>query len=316
MAIAIVFPGQGSQSVGMVSDLAETYPLVQELYQSASEVLNYDLWQRVDRGPKEELDRTECTQPAMLVAGVAVWQIAVASGSWRPQFLAGHSLGEYAALVCAGAIDFIDAVKLVAERGRLMQAAVPAGVGAMAAVLGLEDAQIVELCRAHSGAQIVSGANFNSPGQVVIAGHKEAVDQVMLAAKTLGAKRSLLLPVSVPSHCALMTPAAKQFAEYLQQVTVRAPLIPIVHNYNVKMLSSPTEIRQALVRQLDNPVLWSDSIRWQIKQGVTRFVECGPGKVLAGLIKRIDKSVAVDSLGDSSALHEFLKARQEEVADV
>lgn len=287
---AFTFPGQGSQSVGMLDALAAEYPTVKQLFERASEVLGKDLWLIVSKDPNNELGATQNTQPIMLVAGYAVWEVWKNLGGLMPTWLAGHSLGEYTALVCAEAISFEDAVRLVDKRGELMQSAVPDGAGAMAAILGLEDHQVVQLCADVAEGEIVSAVNFNAEGQVVIAGQAAAVHRAIAAAKTVGAKRALLLPVSVPSHCQLMHPAAQKFAGDLADVNFSTPNIPLVHNVDVASHSSPEVIRHVLKEQLYQPVRWVETIRFFHEQGVARFVECGPGKVLLGLNKRIAKA--------------------------
>jgi [acyl-carrier-protein] S-malonyltransferase len=308
-SLAFVFPGQGSQSVGMLQELATEYAIVMDTFQEASEVLGYDLWQLVAGGPAEQLNQTEYTQPAMLVAGVAVWRVWCNSSPVRPAWMAGHSLGEYTALVCAGAIAFSDAVGLVRERARLMQGAVPAGVGAMAAILGIDDAKVVELCEKISTADaLVTAANFNAPGQIVIAGHKSAVEQCAEAAKNAGAKRAVLLPVSVPSHCPLMAEAAGQFLQRLQSVSVTVPdLISVVHNVDVSVQTDVAAIRERLAQQLYGSVRWSETVSYLVNQGVAHFVECGPGKVLAGLGKRIAASAPIEPLYSPDSLKKALE---------
>lgn len=301
-SLAIVFPGQGSQSPGMLSELAASYPLVNETFAEASDVLGYDLWTLTQDGPEEELNRTDKTQPAMLAAGVAVWRVWRRAGGAVPGVMAGHSLGEYAALVCAGALEFTEAISLVEERGRCMQSAVPAGVGAMAAILGLDDATIIDVCHRAAAGEVVSPVNFNSPGQVVIAGNAAAVERAIVLAKEAGAKRALPLAVSVPSHCALMQPAAEQFAERLAQTTISTPAIAVMQNVDAAIHERPDVIRENLAKQLYCPVQWVLSVQHLSGQGVTRIVEAGPGKVLAGLCKRIDKSIASASIFDSASL--------------
>lgn len=308
MKIACVFPGQGSQAVGMLAELAAAYPVVRETFDGASRALGYDLWQLTQQGPDTELNRTDRTQPAMLAAGVAVWRVWQQRGGVRPGYVAGHSLGEYTALVCADALALEPAVRLVAERGRYMQEAVPAGVGAMAAILGLEDAQVIEACAQAAQGEVVSAVNFNSPGQVVIAGHSTAVARAVEAAKQLGAKRAVLLPVSVPSHCSLMAPAAQRLADYLNDVEIRTPSIPVFNNVDVKLSDKPQEIRDALVRQLVSPVRWVEIIRAMAGNGVNVVVECGPGKVLAGLNKRIEREIMTMCIQDTASLDEALNA--------
>lgn len=288
---AFVFPGQGSQSVGMLDDLAAATPVVEQTFAEASDALGEDLWTLVSEGPEQELNRTDRTQPAMLAAGVAVWRALREKGAPAPSYLAGHSLGEYSALVCGGALDFAEAVRLVADRGRFMQEAVPQGQGSMAAVLGLDDQQVADVCAAAAQGEVVEPVNFNAPGQVVIAGTSAAVERAIAGAKQAGAKRAMPLPVSVPSHCALMEPAAERLAERLADVAVQAPAIPVVHNVDVALCDDPDGIRQRLVRQVHRPVRWVETVRFLGEHGVTTLVECGPGKVLAGLTRRIDKGL-------------------------
>ncbi|MGZ8095217.1 MAG: ACP S-malonyltransferase [Methylosarcina sp.] len=312
--LAFVFPGQGSQSVGMLNDLAATYPEVKQIFERASDVLDKDLWAMVADGPEDELNQTRNTQPAMLAAGYAVWRVWCKESAIRPAWIAGHSLGEYTALVCSEAISFEDGIKLVAARGNLMQEAVPPGVGAMAAILGLEDHEVVKICSKASettenrpvdeaNAELVSAANFNSPGQVVIAGTLAAVEKAITAAKEAGAKRAVLLPVSVPSHCALMKPAAEALSGYLQSIAIKTPNTTLIHNVDVIAHSAPDVIRGALVAQLYQPVRWVDTIKFMHEQGIIRFVECGPGKVLAGLNKRIVKEAEHMTLFDSESIN-------------
>jgi len=289
--LAMVFPGQGSQSVGMLSSLAETFSQVGETFAEASSVLGYDLWDRVQNGPAEALNQTACTQPAMLAAGVATWRCWQAKTDALPALMAGHSLGEYTALVCAGAIHFADAVALVEKRGEYMQNAVPAGVGAMAAILGLDDAQVEAVCVEAAQGEVVSAVNYNSPGQVVIAGNTSAVERAMELAKSAGAKRALPLPVSVPSHCSLMRPAAEQLAEQLSGIDIQTPVIPVIHNVDAVSHDDPAAIRAVLAAQLYRPVRWVGCVRVMHAQAISTLVEAGPGKVLAGLTKRIEKSL-------------------------
>jgi [acyl-carrier-protein] S-malonyltransferase len=285
--LAMVFPGQGSQAVGMLKSLGEAFPVVRETFAEASRVLGYDLWALTQEGPEAELNRTEKTQPAMLAAGVAAWRVWRGRGGTSPSVLAGHSLGEYTALVCAGAIDFADAVALVADRGRYMQDAVPAGAGAMAAILGLTDEQVVDACERAAEGEVVAAANFNSPGQVVVAGESASVQRVVALARQAGAKRAVVLPVSVPSHCALMRPAAERLAERLAGLAIRAPMVPVVHNVDARPRSEPQAIREALTDQLYRPVRWVECVRAMGAAGARTFVEAGPGKVLTGLQRRI-----------------------------
>jgi [acyl-carrier-protein] S-malonyltransferase len=310
-SFSIVFPGQGSQSVGMLSALSEAFPLVQETFSEASEALGYDLWQLVLEGPVEELNQTTKTQPAMLVAGVAVWRLWQAQGGPTPKLLAGHSLGEYTALVCAGAISFSDAVSLVADRGRFMQEAVPAGSGGMAAILGLDDDQVRAVCSQAAEGEVVEAVNFNSPGQVVIAGSKAAVDRACEGAKAAGAKRALPLPVSVPSHCALMQPAAKRLSERLAGIEIATPAIPVLHNVNVETASDSSAIRQLLAAQLHSPVRWVETVQKMAGEGIETLFEAGPGKVLAGLTKRIDKNLKGVGVFDPSTLSAALEIANE-----
>lgn len=305
---AIVFPGQGSQSVGMLAELASAYPVVQATFAEASSVLDYDLWALTQNGPESDLNQTDRTQPAMLAAGVAVWRAWQQQGGAQPAFLAGHSLGEYTALVCSGSLAFTDAVGLVAERGRRMQAAVPAGIGAMAAILGLDDDQVRLACSNAEQGEVVSAVNFNSPGQVVIAGHKAAVDRACEQAKAMGAKRALPLAVSVPSHSSLMRPAAEAFAATLAATDIKRPQIPVIHNTDISAHQDANAIRAALVQQLYSPVCWVETIQYLATQGITRIVEAGPGKVLVGLNKRIDKNIASVAAFDSASLAEALTA--------
>ncbi len=304
--LGIVFPGQGSQSIGMLKELASVHAVVQQTFAAASQVLGYDLWSLVQNGPEEELNQTAKTQPAMLAAGVAVWRVWRAQGGAEPMVMAGHSLGEYTALVCADALDFEDAVALVAERGRLMQEAVPAGEGAMAAILGLDDDQVRAVCAAAAQGEIVAAVNFNAPGQVVVAGRAAAVQRAMAIAKQTGAKRALALAVSAPSHCSLMLSAAERLAERLATVTITAPRIPVLHNADVATYSDAAAIRAALVRQLHQPVRWVETILAMRARGVARVLECGPGKVLAGLIKRIDATLPALPVYDAATLQQAL----------
>ncbi|MBS3963024.1 MAG: ACP S-malonyltransferase [Methylomonas sp.] len=285
--LAFVFPGQGSQSVGMMSKLAAEYPIVKQTFEQAADVLGLDLWNLAENGPEDTLNQTCNTQPAMLAAGVAVWRVWCESSGIRPDWMAGHSLGEYTALVCSGAMAFDDAIRLVAERGRLMQQAVPVGVGAMAAILGMEDHHVVNACADVARGDIVAPANFNAPGQVVIAGQALAVERAMATMKELGAKRVLKLPVSVPSHCLLMEAASDQLATVLETIDIAMPGMTLIHNADVKSHGSPEVIRFALKEQLFKPVRWVESIKFMHEQGVTQFIELGPGKVLMGLNKRI-----------------------------
>jgi [acyl-carrier-protein] S-malonyltransferase len=306
VVLGMVFPGQGSQAVGMLSGLAESSPQVGETFDQANDVLGYDLWHLVQQGPADELNQTGNTQPAMLAAGVAVWRAWQARGGPLPAVMAGHSLGEYTALVCAGSLQFAEAIALVAERGRCMQSAVPEGVGAMAAILGLDDAVVAGVCEAAAAGEVVSPVNYNSPGQVVIAGHATAVERATALAKEAGAKRAVLLPVSVPSHCSLMTSAASEFAARLAQVDFQSPQIPVIQNVDAAAHTSTVTIRDNLGRQLYSPVLWTGSVQAMAARGVTRIVEAGPGKVLAGLCKRIDKTITAEAVHDAASLEAAL----------
>jgi len=288
MSFAFVFPGQGSQSVGMLGALSAALPAVQATFAQASEVLGYDLWRLASAGPAEDLNATERTQPAMLAAGVATWRTWQARGGALPALVSGHSLGEFTALVCAGALDFAPAIALVRCRGELMQAAVPAGSGAMAAILGLDDAAVEAACREAAQGEVVEPANYNSPGQVVIAGAAAAVQRAIGAAKARGAKRAVLLPVSVPSHSSLMQGAAVRLQERLAALEVRVPKIRYVSAVDARPHEDPQEIRALLVRQLSSPVRWSQTLS-ALSAGLAQVIECGPGKVLTGLNRRIEK---------------------------
>ena len=286
---AFLFPGQGSQAVGMMADLAAASETVTATFASASEVLGYDLWGLVQEGPAERLNETEVTQPAMLTAGYATWLLWQSVGGPEPDYMAGHSLGEYTALVAAGAIDFADAVALAAARGRAMQAATPPGTSEMAANLGLADEELERICTEVAAGEIVACANYNAPGQVVIAGQRDAVARAVQKAREAGARRALPLPVSVASHCDLMRPAAEAIGELLADIEIRSPRIPVIHNADVAPATDAGRIRDALERQLWSPVRWTDTIRWLLGNEVVRFAECGPGKVLTGLCRRISR---------------------------
>lgn len=299
---ALIFPGQGSQSVGMLAELAEQYPVVGQTLEEAGDALGLDLAALIKHGPEEELNRTELTQPAILAASIAVWRVWQALDGPQPARLAGHSLGEYSALVAAGALDFAAAVRLVAERGRQMQAAVPEGVGAMAAILGLDDEVVEAICREAAEDQVVAPANYNSPGQIVIAGHAAAVERAMRKCAEAGGRRTVLLPVSVPSHSVLMEPAAEAMRSILAEVDVRSPGIPVVHNVDVSTHEEPEAIREALVAQLTCPVRWTESVRAISQEGVTALYECGPGRVLMGLGRRIERTAQWAALGEPDAL--------------
>ena len=300
---AMVFPGQGSQTVGMLAELAGDYPIVQETFKQASETLGYDLWQLVQEGPTEELNKTWQTQPALLTASVAVYRVWQQKyPELKPEVMAGHSLGEYSALVCAGVLDFQDAVKLVELRGKLMQQAVPEGTGAMYAIIGLDNEAIINACKQAEQGEVVSAVNFNSPGQVVIAGAKAAVERAAALCKEAGAKRALPLAVSVPSHCALMKPAADQLSVSLESITLKAPTVSVLNNVDVKAETDADAIRNALVRQLYSPVRWTETVEKMSHSGVEVLVEIGPGKVLNGLTKRIVDSLQATSVNDVKSL--------------
>ncbi|MBN3082517.1 ACP S-malonyltransferase [Pectobacterium polaris] len=299
---AMVFPGQGSQTVGMLAELAAEYPIVTETFAQASEALGYDLWQLTQQGPAEELNKTWQTQPALLTASVAIWRVWQQQGGKTPALMSGHSLGEYSALVCAGVLDFQQAVRLVELRGKLMQEAVPEGTGAMYAIIGLDNDAIAKACEESAQGQVVSPVNFNSPGQVVIAGNKDAVERAGAACKAAGAKRALPLPVSVPSHCALMEPAAKKLAIALESVTFNSPVIPVVNNVDARIETTPEAIRDALVRQLHCPVRWTDCVEFMASQGIESLLEVGPGKVLTGLTKRIVDTLTAAAVNDPASL--------------
>ncbi len=310
MSIAIVFPGQGSQSVGMLAELGNDWPQVAETFAQASEVLGYDLWKLIQEGPESDLNQTDKTQPAMLAAGVACWRVWLAAGGATPTYFAGHSLGEYTALVAAGAIDFSAAIKLVEKRGQLMQAAVPQGQGAMAAILGLTDEQVIKVCDQAAQGDVVQAVNFNAPGQVVVAGASAAVERAVDVAKEAGAKRALMLPVSVPSHCSLMSEAAVELAKSLNELEIKAPEIKVIHNVDVTSHESADAIRDVLARQLYSPVRWVETIQALSQSGVNSLVECGPGKVLAGLTKRIDREVTALPVFDAASLTKALDAHK------
>ena len=302
MTHAFVFPGQGSQSIGMLDALAADEPSVRETFAEASSALGYDLWQLVSAGPEESLNSTERTQPALLTAGVAVWRVWQRHGGPAPACLSGHSLGEYTALVAAGALDLATAVRLVEFRGRAMQDAVPPGVGAMAAVLGLDDDAVRAACVDAAQGEVVSAVNLNSPGQVVIAGNAAAVERASAGCKARGAKRVVPLPVSVPSHCGLMRPAADALEQRLATTELRTPSIPVIQNLDAQSHQDPVAIKHALVAQLYSPVRWVECVTALKARGATRIVECGPGKVLAGLVKRIDKELEGMAMFDPTTL--------------
>ena len=299
--LAFVFPGQGSQALGMLADFADNQ-VVQETFAQASEALGYDVWQLISQGPVEKLNATNYTQPALLTASVAMWRLWQSTSDVQPAYLAGHSLGEYSALVCAGVLSLTDAVKLVEKRGEYMQASVPEGVGAMAAIIGLDDESIIKACQEAEQGEVVSAVNFNSPGQVVIAGHKAAVERAGELCKAAGAKRAMPLPVSVPSHCALMKDAAEKLSSDFEQITFNTPVIPVVNNVDVAQESDVEAIKKALIRQLYSPVRWTETVQSLSKQGVDSVLEIGPGKVLQGLMKRIDKTINCVAVNDEASL--------------
>lgn len=305
MSFAFFFPGQGSQSLGMMNGF--TTPTVKATFDEASAVLGQDLWAMINGEDAEIIGQTVNTQPIMLAAGVAAYRAYLEAGGKVPSVVAGHSLGEYTALVAAEALSFADAVKLVRLRAELMQSAVPQGVGAMAAILGLEDDQIKAICAEAAQGEVVEAVNFNSPGQVVIAGHAAAVERAMAAAKEAGAKRALPLPVSVPSHCSLMKPAADKLAEALQNVEITTPKIRVIHNADVAAYDNPEQIKDALVRQLHSPVRWTETVNALVNEGITESAECGPGKVLAGLAKRINKEAVCAALVSDDSVKAFIE---------
>ncbi len=305
---AVFFPGQGSQGVGMLNALAQSYSLVRETFEEASDAIGRDLWRLASQGPKESLDLTENTQPTMLAADIAVWRVWQQTGGRAADLMAGHSLGEYAALVAAGALDFADGVRLAAERARLMQAAVPEGSGAMAAILGLADEQVIALCAEQAQGAVLAAVNFNAPGQVVVAGEAAAVARAITAAKELGAKRTVVLPVSVPAHCTLMRPAAEALADYLADIPLQQPRIPVIHNVTVAPAADVETLRRLLIEQLYSPVRWVETVQYAWSQGVSLALECGPGKVLAGLNKRIVEQMKTLAVFDPMTLETALES--------
>lgn len=307
MSFAFFFPGQGSQSLGMMNGFAE-HAIVKNTFDEASAILGQDLWAMINGSDAEIIGQTVNTQPIMLAAGVAVYRAYLEVGGKTPAAVAGHSLGEYTALVAAEALDFADAVKLVRLRAELMQSAVPQGIGAMAAILGLEDEQVRQICAESAQGEVVEAVNFNSPGQVVIAGNAAAVGRTMAAAKEAGAKRALPLPVSVPSHCSLMKPAADKLAEALKTVEIKQPQIRVIHNADVAAYDDAGKIKDALVRQLYSPVRWTETVNALVSDGIAESAECSPGKVLAGLAKRINKAAACSALTDAGQITAFIEA--------
>lgn len=313
--LAFVFPGQGSQSVGMLVDLAGQVDAVEKRFTTASRILGIDLWDLVSNGPEEQLNLTENTQPAMLAAGVATWDVWLEFGGPFPRRMAGHSFGEYTALVCSGVLAFEEAIALAADRGRFIQEAVPEGEGAMAAILGLEQSVLEEICIEASNLEgICACANLNAPGQTVIAGEKSTVDLACKIAKERGAKRAIPLQVSAPIHCDLMRPAAERLAKRLQAINLKSPKIEVIHNFDARAHSDPDEIKQALISQVYSPVRWMASVECLTNSGINRICECGPGKVLTGLIRRIDQSVDCSELGDLKSIKERIVTCQGSVA--
>ena len=308
MSHVYIFPGQGSQSVGMLTELADKYSEVKEIFEEASDILQQNLWDVVSNGPEKEINRTENTQPIMLCACVAVHKIWVKQFIKAPMFMAGHSFGEYTALVCSGALDFEKAVPLARYRGEVMQQAVPEGQGAMAAVLGLEDSKLIEVCADAAQHEIVEAVNFNAPGQVVIAGDSDAVNRAIEMAKTAGAKRAVLLPLSVPSHSSLMQPAAEKLRDYLSDIDLQVSELKVIHNVDVKSYDNEQDIKDALYRQLFNPVRWVETIQYMLSEGASAFIELGPGKVLTGLSKRIDRSTTCFCVQDIKSLEQALES--------
>lgn len=318
MSIAFIFPGQGSQSVGMLGSFTDVKPAYAEIvtatFNEASEVLGFDLWDMTQNGPDTELNKTQHTQPAMLAAGYAIWQIWKTRNGATPAVMAGHSLGEYTALVCAQALDFSAAVDLVYHRGQYMQSSVASGEGAMAAILGLEDELVVKVCEETAAqfeqegqSRVISAVNFNSPGQVVIAGHSDAVDRAIENAKNAGTKKAIKLAVSVPSHCALMESAAEQLAQKLDSVTIKRPEIPVINNIHVAIENDPQQIKKALVKQLSHPVRWVETINKMLSEGTEQIVECGPGKVLTGLNRRINRRMPAQAIFDTATIDKALE---------
>lgn len=309
--LAFVFPGQGSQKIGMLAEAAERFPEIKSTFEQASEVLGYDLWGLLQNGEQAHINLTETTQPLLLVSGVALWRAWLANGGEKPAMMAGHSLGEFTALVCAGVIDFADAVALVQQRGRFMQTAVPVGEGAMAAVLGLADEVVLEVCQSLSEQGVVEAVNFNAPGQVVIAGHVAAVEAAIVALKAKGAKKAMPLPVSAPFHTSLMKVAGEQLKQAMQAMSFTKPEIPVVHNVGAVVLSEPEQIKAILVEQISAPVQWVDCVQALADAGADTVLECGPGKVLSGLNKRIVKGLTLASLEQSDVLLSYVKAAAE-----
>jgi len=306
MSYSIVFPGQGSQSVGMLSELAENFKVVNEVFQEASDTLSIDLW-KMCQTDGDSLNQTINTQPAMLAAGYATFKVVRGEIDLKSQSFAGHSLGEYSALVAAESIEFSDAIKLVRKRAELMQDAVPSGTGGMAAILGLSDEEVINVCYSYNGKGVIEPVNFNSPGQVVVAGSKEAVDDICELMKEAGAKRAVPLQVSVPSHCSLMNSASDEFAEFINETNIKLPNISVIHNVDALSSDNIDQIKQNLIDQIKKPVLWTQTISNMSRYGVEKIIEFGPGKVLAGLTRRIDKSLSANAIIDKSSLEETIK---------
>lgn len=306
MKTAFIFPGQGSQAIGMMSDLADAHSVVKDTFSEASDALGLDMWGMCQNGPIEDLSQTENTQPALLTCGIAAWRVWQELGGAKPDIMAGHSLGEYTALVAAGAISFTEGVALVRDRGRYMQEAVPAGQGGMAAIIGLDDDQVREVCASAAEGDVLQAVNFNAPGQVVIAGSAAAIERATDQMKEAGAKRALPLPVSIPAHSSLMTPAAERLAERIASIEVNMPSVPVLHNCNVQIAQTADEISANLVSQLDSPVRWVESVNTMHSQGIERFIESGPGRVLGGMVKRIVKGVEVACIEKPSAFSDLI----------
>lgn len=306
MTTAFLFPGQGSQAQGMLAEIADRYPVVEQTFNQASSILDIDLWALAQNGPANEINRTENTQPLLLTAGYSLWQIWNQNAGEQAAVMAGHSLGEYTALTCAGAITFEDAVALVRDRGRYMQAAVAEGEGGMAAILGLDNDSVIAVCKQAANGDVLQAVNFNAVGQVVIAGSAAAIDRAVVTAKQAGAKRAIKLPVSIPAHSALMTPATEKLAAQLESIEIKSPTIPVIHNYHVKTETDPDAIRQALVSQLDGAVQWVKTIDKISDYNLDQVIECGPGKVLTGLVKRALKQTNCQSIGDLASIETLL----------
>ena len=306
MKYVIVYPGQGSQSVGMLSDLSANFSIVKDIFSEASDAINVDLW-KLTQKDENSLNQTENTQPAMLAAGYATYKVLANEINLSPVLMAGHSLGEYTALVAVGSLEFFDAARLVRKRAQLMQTAVPSGTGAMAAILGLDDEQVIEICNQCSSSGIVEAVNFNSPGQVVIAGEKNAVNSACEAMKNAGAKRTLVLPVSIPSHCSLMTDAAQEFSYSIDAVNFKIGNISVLHNVDASIAEDINEIKSKLVEQLYKPVLWTSSVQKMQHLGIEKLVELGPGKVLVGLTRRIDRSLSASAVIDMITLQSTIE---------